>query len=129
VKLIVVCPLFSKWGELLTDGGRDVDYDTYNKSRLGNWFTQSAGMAKEGSGEHLYDENGYIGRFVNFVSKQHDFQNSWNYSEQTGYYLSRGAAFDSLFQAYSFAGMIPAAVYTGVGLMSTNVPYVFSRIK
>lgn len=119
--------MYNKWGELLTDGSRDVDYDTYNKSKAGNWFTRT-GMAGEGSAAHWYSENGDVGRFVNFVSKQHDFQNSWTYSTQTGFYVSRGVVFDTLFQAYSFAGMLPAAAITGVGL-SANVPYIPARIK
>jgi RHS repeat-associated protein len=112
----------NKWGELLTDGGRDIDYISYNPDKNGNWFTRN-GMASEGSGLHLYSENSFVGRFVNFVSKQHDFQNSWNYSMQTGFYVSRGALFDTLFQAYSFAGMLPAAAVTGVGLMD-KVHYI-----
>lgn len=118
---------YNKWGELLTDGSRDVDYDTYNKNRAANWFTRT-GMADEGSAAHWYSENGNMGRFVNFVSKVHDFQNSWSYSAQTGFYVSRGVVFDTLFQAYSFAGMLPAAALTGVGL-SANVPYIPVRIK
>ncbi|OOG39663.1 RHS repeat domain-containing protein, partial [Polaromonas sp. A23] len=108
----------NRWGELLTDGSRDVDY-TENPLKEGNWFTKT-GMAGEGSGQHLYSENSYLGRFVNAVSKLHDFQNSWSYSPDTGWYMSRGATFDTLFQAYSFAGMLPAAVGTGVALAADH---------
>ena len=117
----------NRWGELLTDGGRDIDYPTYNPNKTGNWFTNT-GMAFEGSAAHYYDENGYIGRFINYVSKVHDFQNSWNYSATTGFYMSRGAAFDTIFQAYSFAGMLPAAAFTGAALLDGR-SYITSKIR
>jgi hypothetical protein len=109
---------YNRWGELLTDGARDVDY-TNNPNKEGNLFT-TTGMAGEGSGAHIYSENGHIGRFVNFVSKLHDFQNSWSYNPNTGWYMSGGATFDTLFQAYSFGGMLPAGVVTGVALVADN---------
>jgi hypothetical protein len=52
----------------------------------------------------------------------HDFQNSWNYNWSTGFYMSRGVVFDSLFQLYSFAGMLPAGVATAA-VNSANIPY------
>src|SRR5678815_5460707 len=122
----------NKGGALLTDGARDVDY-TLNPNQEGNWLTR-AGMGVEGSGGHFYSENSAIGRFVNAVSKLHDFMNSWNYNSDTGssyfpgYYISRGAVFDTLFQGYSFAGMLPAAGVTALSLMGDQ-PAITSRLS
>ena len=73
-------------------------------------------MAKEASGAHMYDPGGMFGsrllaRFVNNVSKIHDWFNIVNYSN-SGLYLSRGVMFDSAFQIYSFAGMPMAGALT-----------------
>ena len=82
-------------------------------------------MGREGAGSydkvsnefgHYYDENSYLGRFVNNVSKVHDYLNAVpGYDWSTGAWISRGPIYDSLFQLYSFAGMIPAAAISGLG--------------
>ena len=70
-------------------------------------------MAKENK-PHLYDGIIAIKNFIVDVSKIHDFGNSWNYSD-TGMYMSRGRAFDSAFQVYSFTTMPVAGVATVLG--------------
>ncbi len=106
---------YNKWGELLTDGGRDIDYGydsngvQYTKAE-NNWIT-NGGMAAEG-GEHLYSTDSVLGRSVNAVSKVHDTFNSWGYSQVTGNWVSYSEFYNTSFQIYSFAGMLPAAAYT-----------------
>jgi hypothetical protein len=39
--------------------------------------------------------------------------NSWGYNGDTGNWVSRSELYNTTFQAYSFVGMLPAAVYTG----------------
>jgi hypothetical protein len=68
-------------------------------------------MAAEGSGRHTYDENSWLGRAVNAVSKTHDWLNSFGYNS-SGQYVSWGQGYDTLFQAYSLSGMLPAAAFT-----------------
>ncbi|MBN8760476.1 MAG: hypothetical protein J0I94_08615 [Thiobacillus sp.] len=100
---------YNQHGELLTDGAR---------SCIGS-STQCAGlfdslvMAREAGGKHLYSENSFIGRFVNWTSKTHDFMNSWNYDKKIGGWIGRGVVFNSFYDFTSFAGMLPAAVFTG----------------
>ncbi|MFN8736642.1 MAG: hypothetical protein ACK50B_08805, partial [Betaproteobacteria bacterium] len=100
---------------LRTDGARDVDWK-FNPQQQGNALTRG-GMALEGSGQHWYDPGQWLASetlagAVNAVSKVHDLFNSWNYSSNTGWWLSRGEVFDSLFQIYSFGGMPVAAAFT-----------------
>jgi RHS repeat-associated protein len=107
--------VYNELGELRTDGARDVDY-RFNPNQEENWLTKS-GMAGEGSGKHLYDpgnmlDNKYLANYVNDVSKIHDYFNSWSYDQNTGFYLSCGTGFDSMFQIYSFAGMPVAGALT-----------------
>lgn len=116
----------NKWGELLTDGGRDTDYDTlgYGKQK-GNLIT-NGGMALEGTGDHYYNEDSYLGRYVNKVSKTHDWMNSnlsksigfHGYNADTGFWLSGSEAYNTAFQIYSFGGMLPASIYTNAALMA-----------
>ena len=119
----------NRWGELLTDGGRNVQCQRGPGTCWGeNWLTRS-GMGQEGAGlfdanlnkaGHYYSENGYLGRFINNVSKVHDLFNSVGYDWSTGAWVSRGEVYDSLFQLYSFAGMVPAAAISG--LANSNNP-------
>lgn len=125
----------NRWGELLTDGWR-------NKECVGecwgeNWLT-SAGMGKEGAGlydpvtnteGHYYSENGSLGRFINQVSKVHDFFNSVGYNGNTGAWISRGEVYDSLFQVYSFAGMGPAALLTGYATVVSENPMLLRNSR
>ena len=82
-----------------------------------NWISDS-GMAQEGSGDHWYDQGGWLDselvrHFITDVSKIHDYMNSWNYDPNTGLYIGgRGLAFDAGFQVYSVSGMLPAALLT-----------------
>ncbi|MET0116009.1 MAG: hypothetical protein ABW090_01160 [Sedimenticola sp.] len=112
-------------GVLRTDGTRGADY-SLNPTESGNWLTRS-GMAPEGSGAHWYDpgqplDNRALRYFVTDVSKIHDWFNSWNYNSANGLYMSRGAGFDTIFQAYSFAGMPVAAAATVFGYAG-NMPF------
>ncbi|WP_456405754.1 hypothetical protein, partial [Thiolapillus sp.] len=111
--------IYDERGVLRTDGGRDVDW-SLNPDRDGNWLTTS-GMAPEG-GAHIYENNAFVRNFVVDVSKIHDWFNSWNYNPSNGFYMSRGAGFDSVFQIYSFAGMPIAAAATVFGYAG-NVPF------
>jgi len=72
---------------------------------------------------HWYDEESFLGRFINQVSKVHDWQNGWNYND--GAYVGRGVMFNTAFDAlWSFPGMLPAAAYTGFALYGN--PYSYS---
>jgi hypothetical protein len=51
----------------------------------------------------------------NRISKVHDWVNSVGYSD-AGFYLYRGGVYNTLFDVYSFAGMLPAAAYTTVAI-------------
>jgi RHS repeat-associated protein len=106
-------------GVLRTDGGRDVDF-SLNPEREGNWLIRS-GMAPEGA-SHTYENNKLARYFVTDVSKFHDVFNSWNYNSSTGFYMSRGAVFDSVFQLYSFAGM-PVAGFATIAGYAGNAPF------
>ena len=103
---------FDDRGVLRTDGGRDIDWSR-NPDKSGNWLTRS-GMALEGD-PHIYENNAIARNFVVDVSKIHDWFNSVNYNPATGFYMSRGVAFDSVFQAYSFVGMPVAGIATVLG--------------
>jgi len=119
----------NRWGELLTDGARNVECSG-GKCWGDNWLT-SSGMGQEGRGlfdaatnpnGHYYSENSYLGRFINQVSKVHDFFNSVGYDGSTGAWISRGEVYDSLFQIGSFAGMVPAALFTGYATVVSQNP-------
>lgn len=102
-------------GVLRTDGTRGADY-SLNPEHRENWLTKS-GMASEGSGLHMYDPDGRFASkgvryLVTDISKIHDWMNSWNYNPSNGLYISRGPAFDSGFQIYSFSGMPVAGLAT-----------------
>ena len=118
-----VCNL-NRWGELLTDGSRNVQCQGGPGTCWGRNVFTASGMGGEGLGlfdaklnpdGHYYSENSYIGRFINNVSKVHDLFNSAGYDWSTGAWISKGEIYDSLFQFYSFAGMIPAAAISGLG--------------
>ncbi len=117
----------NRWGELLTDGGRDNDTSTLGYGpQKGNFFT-NGGMSEEGSGKHIYKEDGWIGRYVNKISKTHDWANSnlsrsfgfQGYNINTGFWLSGSETYNTLFQFYSFAGMLPAAAYTTAAMAAS----------
>jgi RHS repeat-associated protein len=123
----------NKWGELLTDGGRDIDDQTLGYGpQKGNFITRG-GMAQEG-GKHLYSTDSWVGRFVNKVSKTHDWMNSnlsrsvgfHGYNSNTGFWLSGSNTQNTMFQVYSFSGMLPAAAYTA-GAMSASMPVTSIR--
>jgi len=92
-------------------------------------FLGGKGMARQGSDMHGYDhakwtggKDGWVSRFINNVSKLHDWFNGWGYDRaDTGYYVSHGASFDSLFTMYSFAGMPVAGSITAVVLTDPSV--------
>ena len=114
---------YNDTGELLTDGGRGSLQIDGAKSGDGNFLT-NGGMAEEASGKHLYNENSLIGRFVNKVSKTHDYFNSHGsklfgfkgYDSSTGLWLSGSETYNTTYQIYSFSGMLPAGVMTGAAL-------------
>ena len=55
--------------------------------------------------------NTSIRQFYNAVSKVHDWGNSWSYAEN-GMWISRGVAYDTVFNAWSISTMLPSAAYT-----------------
>ena len=55
--------------------------------------------------------NSEVGRFINLVSKPHDFGNNWNYND-SGNSIGRGASLNLAFDAYSYTMMPVAAIYT-----------------
>ncbi|EKM3681665.1 type IV secretion protein Rhs [Vibrio alginolyticus] len=122
-------------GELLTDGTRGSTPVWEKKPIRTEWFTE-AGMASEASGNHRYLENGLIGRFVNKVSKVHDYFNSdvsrlfgfHGYDQVTGLWIEAGTIHNHLFQVYSFSGMLPAAIYTGGALVAPYPVYPYSQL-
>ncbi|MHB8474526.1 MAG: hypothetical protein ACYDC8_17075 [Gammaproteobacteria bacterium] len=67
-------------------------------------------------GSHWYKSIPFAAETINAVSKVHDAMNSINYSSSTGGYITRGAAFDTAFDTYNFAGMLPAAAFTAVAV-------------
>lgn len=113
---------FNKWGEPLTDGVRDqkpgLDQNGRPYPQRDNLIT-SIGMEQEGSGKHWYDENSYLGRFINNISKTHDWMNSWGYDHNTGYWISKSLGYNTMFQLYSFSGMLPAAIYTSAAISAS----------
>lgn len=121
----------NKWEELLTDGGRDTyhDVEKYGPQRS-NWLTEE-GMALEGD-KHLYNTDTFLGRFVNKVSKPHDWMNS-DLSKSFGFlgynsngqWISASLGYNSAFQVYSFAGMLPAGIYTSAAMLA---PYPVAAI-
>jgi hypothetical protein len=121
-------------GELLTDGTRG-SKPMWSEKPTPTLFTEG-GMAPEASGAHLYNENGLIGRFINKVSKVHDYFNSdvsrlfgfHGYDQVTGLWLEGGTMYNHLFQAYSFSGMLPAAIFTGGALVAPYPIYPYSQL-
>lgn len=118
-------------GELRTDGARATDWSG-NPDRTGNALTRS-GMEAEASGLHIYDPEGVLGnrnlaRYINHVSKIHDFFNSVNYSSE-GLYISRGVGFDTVFQLYSFAGMPVAGALTAAHYIGANPALLASQLE
>lgn len=104
---------YDRFGELRTDGIRRTVYAPGYDASENNWFTRLE-MAPEGTSAHFYDANSLVGRFVNQVSKVHDFQNSFGY--EGGNYVSRSAFYNTAFQVYNAVGIIPAAAYTSIAL-------------
>jgi hypothetical protein len=66
------------------------------------------------------------------ISKGHDFWNSdvsklvgfQGYDSVTGMVLSGTETYNTAFQAWSLAGMVPTAAYTGIA-MTANAPYIY----
>ncbi len=105
-------PLFNDRGDRVTAGIRACP--TCENSGEPKWYE----MLRENSPKNRifgieYDVNSPFGRAINYISKVHDFFNSWSYEK--GNYVSMGKL-DIAFDVYSFLGMPIAAVYTGVAL-------------
>jgi hypothetical protein len=130
-------------GSLRTDGKTSIE--TGGPSFFGERIDRLAsgvesvvgklGMSEQGKGTHWYDApwiggpNGPVASFVNQVSKAHDWWNGWNYNHATGAYVSRGAAFDTMFDVgWNFPGMLPMAGYTAAALSpATSHLYLSER--
>lgn len=117
----------NQWGEILTDGSRGVRPGTPGLRSLFGRMT----MSMEGSGQHFYSENSWIGRFVNGTSKTHDFMNSGGYNWDTGFVAnSNSMLYGSLYDVWSFSGMLPAAAFTGVAMAAPiSVPVYDAAIR
>jgi hypothetical protein len=100
--------IYNEHGEIDTIGVSGVCPGTQGVT---SWLGETFGMSREGS-SHWYDIVPGAKRFVNWVSKPHDFMNSWRYTEQgfNNPFQSQVAA--ELFELYSFTGMPLAAGYT-----------------
>ncbi len=96
-----------------TDGARQLD--TPGKNKTSSIFS-GFGMAHEGTGEHIYENNRIVRYFIIDVSKIHDLMNSWRYNT-AGLYMSRGVWSDTAFDVYNFFGMPVAAAATVAGYM------------
>ena len=123
-------------GELLTDGGRGAQQIEGTSPGDGNFLTRN-GMASEGSGQHLYNENSLLGRYVNKISKTHDYFNSdisklfgfQGYDSATGLWLSGTESYNTMYQLYSFAGMLPAGIYTSAALLAPYPIYQYDELR
>lgn len=103
-------------GKLRTDGTRNIDPN--NKSIFG-----SIGMNLEGT-NHWYENIPGVRNLIVDVSKVHDTMNSWRYSLDSGQFMPfNNVVTDSLFDVYSFAGMLPAASFTLKGPQYGAPPY------
>ncbi len=105
-------------GELDTTGARGVGRP-YRTGEVKSWLA-SFGMAPEG--QQLESFHSGFNRLVNWVSKTHDFFNSWHYNWETGYFqpfTNRIGA--ELFEVYSFVGMPIAGAYTVAAVWSTEI--------
>ncbi len=118
---------YNRWGELLTDGSRGVRPGTTGIRSVFGKMT----MSMEGSGQHFYSENSWLGRFVNWTSKTHDFMNSGGYNWDTGFVAnSNSVLYGSLYDVWSFSGMLPAAAFTGVAMTAPiSVPVYDAAIR
>lgn len=105
--------VYNNYGELLTDGTRGAllfDGIKGVSSKLGDYF----GMEPEGS-VHGYTKYSGVARFINRVSKTHDFFNSVRYDWDTGYFRPFETRITAeAFELYSFAGMPVAGAYTAL---------------
>ena len=103
---------------LRTDGTRR----DANLTREGSYSIFSDfGMAYEGSGKHIYENNRIMRYFIIDVSKIHDWMNSWRYNAN-GLYMSRDVWSDTAFDIYSFLGMPVAAAATVTGYVGRATP-------
>jgi RHS repeat-associated protein len=126
---------YNDQGELLTDGGRGELQIAGTSPGDGNFLTRN-GMASEGSGQHLYSENSLLGRYVNKISKTHDYFNSnisklfgfQGYDSSTGLWLSGTETYNTMYQVYSFTGMLPAAVYTSAAILAPYPIYQYDQL-
>jgi len=86
----------------------------------------------EWEGSVFSNKDGLLARTGNIVSKGHDWWNSdfskmvgfEGYSLTTGFVLQGTEAYNTAFQLWSLAGMLPMAGYSGVA-MSASAPYLY----
>ena len=83
---------YNSSGELSTDGTRAVVPGTETKVTNPIVGFLLGGMGPEGS-VHMYSAIGPLARFVNQVSKVHDFFNQWNYNDM-GLRVGGGLSFE-----------------------------------
>ncbi|WP_229706748.1 RHS repeat-associated core domain-containing protein, partial [Shewanella inventionis] len=124
-------PVYNKHGELMTYSNRDMSQIVGTDAGDGNWFTN---LTKDSGMEGTIFENksSTWARSMNAISKGHDFWNSdisklvgfQGYDSMTGMVLSGTETYNTAFQAWSLAGMVPTAAYTGIA-MTANAPYIY----
>ena len=103
---------YNEYGEIVTDGVRGSAPGVKGvESFLGDKF----GMNFEGS-NHWYDKWRPVSRFVNQVSKVHDFFNSVRYDYKTGFFRPfQSQILAESYELYSLVGMPVAATFTMAG--------------
>jgi RHS repeat-associated protein len=105
-------------GKLLTAGTRKCIGCTEENQ---NWFTKT-GMGEEGAEYNKfiveYKPDSAFGQFIEYTSKLHDWFNGWGY-KGTGNYIAGSELYNTAFQSYSMAGMLPASIITGGAFSAT----------
>ncbi len=109
----------NSYGEWDTTGGRTAGRGLYPnevESKLASFGMKPEGQQLSSGFDDPFN------RFINKVSKTHDYQNSWHYNQGTGFFQpftnQMGA---ELFEVYSFIGMPVAGAYTALALGGTDL--------
>jgi len=110
-------------GELFTYGPRPTVFAENGQLGWDRSLLAAFNMKDEVDGEsNWFWGDDFLRNFYNKVSKVHDFGNRWAYVD--GMYMSYGVAYDTAFNVYSIATMVPSALYMTVshdpGILNTN---------
>jgi hypothetical protein len=85
-----------------------------------SWLGEFLGMNKEGK-PHMYDNIPGVRRFINNVSKPHDFGSQWRYTDQGFFNPFQSQLAAEAFEVYSFVTMPIAGIYTALALVPYDV--------